>query len=165
MSNRDNSADDAFTSEVLARIAARGWTLPVPPPPAGAYEPFRLDRGLGYLSTQLPARDGKYVMPGRVGAELTPAEGHQAAALAALTALARLREALGGFARLRGLLRVDGIVASTDDFREQPALLDGASEVFVVALGERGKHARTALSVPRLPRNNSVSLSVTFSYD
>jgi hypothetical protein len=164
MSN-DDPAEDSFTAEVLARVAARGWLLPVPPPPAGLYEPFRLDRGVGYLASQLPARDGKYVMPGRVGDELTPAEGREAAALAALTALARIRQALDGFGRLRGLLRVDGIVSSTDDFREQPGVLDGASEVFVVALGERGKHVRTALAVPRLPRNNSVSLSVVFAYD
>jgi hypothetical protein len=165
MTTRDDHAEDLFTSEVLARIAARGWVLPVPPPPAGLYEPFRLDRGTGYLASQLPAHDGKYVMPGRVGAELTPAEGHEAAALAALAALARIREALGGFGRLRALLRVDGIVSSTDNFHEQPGVGDGASEVFVVALGDRGKHARTALAVPRLPRNNSVSLTVTFAYD
>jgi hypothetical protein len=157
--------NDDFTTQVLSRIAARGWALPVPPPPAGMYEPFRLDRGVGYLASQLPARDGKYVMPGRVGHELGLVEGKQAAGLAALASLARIRQALDGFGRLRGLLRVDGLVASADDFLDQPAVLDGASEVFVVALEERGHHARTALAVPRLPRNNSVSLVVTFAYD
>jgi enamine deaminase RidA (YjgF/YER057c/UK114 family) len=158
-------ASDDFTNLVLDRLARRGWTLPVPPPPAGQYEPFRLDRGVGYLASQLPARDGKYVMHGRVGAELTAAEGKQAAALAALASLARIRQALDGFSRLRGLLRVDGYVASTDDFWEQPAVIDGASEVFTVALEERGKHARTAFGLPRLPLNNSVKLVVTFAYD
>jgi enamine deaminase RidA (YjgF/YER057c/UK114 family) len=156
---------DDFTTQVLSRLAARGWALPVPPPPAGVYQPFRLDRGVGYLASQLPARDGKAVMHGRVGRELSLAEGKEAAALAALTALARIRQALDGFGRLRGLLRVDGVVASSDDFLDQPAVLDGASEVFVVALGERGQHARTALAVPRLPLDNSVKLVVTFAYD
>jgi enamine deaminase RidA (YjgF/YER057c/UK114 family) len=157
--------DDDFTKQVLERIAARGWTLPVPAPPAGLYDPFRLDRGVGYLAAQHPARDGKYVLPGRVGHDLDPAEGKQAAALAALVVLARIKQALDGFARLRGLLRVDGYVASADDFLDQPSILDGASEVFAVALGERGRHARTAFAMPRLPLNNSVKLVVTFAYD
>jgi enamine deaminase RidA (YjgF/YER057c/UK114 family) len=157
--------DDDFTRQVLERIAARGWALPVPAPPAGLYDPFRLDRGVGYLAAQHPARDGKYVLPGRVGQDLDPGEGKLAAALAALVVLARIKQALDGFARLRGLLRVDGYVASADDFLDQPSILDGASEVFAVALGERGRHARTAFALPRLPLNNSVKLVVTFAYD
>jgi hypothetical protein len=66
---------------------------------------------------------------------------------------------------LRGLLRVEGYVASTEDFWEQPAVVDSASEVFAVALEVRGKHARTAFALPRLPLNNSVKLLVTFAYD
>lgn len=157
--------DDDFTTQVLERLAARGWTLSAPPAPAGMYEPYRLDRGVGYLASQHPARDGKYVLQGRVGHELTPAQGKEAAAFAALVVLARIREALDGFGRLRGLLRVDGFVASADDFLQQPGVLDGASEVFLVALGERGKHARTAYAMPRLPLDNSVKLVVTFAYD
>jgi enamine deaminase RidA (YjgF/YER057c/UK114 family) len=161
----DKMTKDDFTTSVLQRLAARGWALPEPAAPAGLYEPFRLDRGLGFLAAQLPARAGKYVMQGRVGGELSLAEGKEAAALAALAAVARIGQALDGFARLRGLLRVDGAVASTDDFHDQPAVLDGASEVFLVALGDKGKHARTAMATPRLPRNNSVNLVVTFAYD
>ena len=157
--------NDEFTTQVLERIVARGWALPVAPAPAGMYDPFRLDRGVGYLASQHPARDGKYVLPGRVGHELSPAEGKEAAALAALVVLARIRQALDGFGRLRGLLRVDGYVASAEDFLQQPSVLDGASEVFAVALGERGRHARTAFAMPRLPLNNSVKLVVTFAYD
>src|SRR5262245_65134580 len=108
--------DSRYTAEVVARLQERGLALPVPAPPAGMYEPFRLDRGTGYLAAQLPSRDGKYVHLGRVGAELTLAEGREAAALAALSALARIRQALGGWRRLRGLLRVDGFIASIDGF-------------------------------------------------
>jgi enamine deaminase RidA (YjgF/YER057c/UK114 family) len=154
-----------FTIQVLERLAARGWQLPRPAPPAGRYDPFRLDRGVGYLAAQHPARDGHHVMQGRVGRELDLAQGKEAAALAALVVLARIREALGGFEKLRGLLRVDGYVASAEDFLQQPAVLDGASDVFDVALGERGRHARTAFAMPRLPLDNSVKLVVTFSYD
>ena len=155
----------AFDDLVNERLTQHGWVLPLPSPPAGMYEPFRLDRGTGYLAAQLPSRDGKYVLPGRVGAELTPAEGREAAQLAALSALARIRQALGGFERLRGLLRVDGFVASAEGFFDQPEVLDGASEVFLMVLAERGKHARTAFAPPRLPKNNSIELIVTFAYE
>jgi enamine deaminase RidA (YjgF/YER057c/UK114 family) len=157
--NRD---DD---KSIVDRLSARGLALPLPSPPAGLYEPFRLESGMGFLAAQMPSRDGKYVYLGRVGAELTPLQGREAAALAALSALARIRQALDGFGRLRGLLRVDGFVASADGFIEQPQVLDGASEVFLLALGERGKHARTAFAPTRLPKNNSIELVVTFAYD
>jgi YjgF/chorismate_mutase-like, putative endoribonuclease len=73
--------------------------------PAGKYEPFRLVRGTGYLATQLPSREGRWVLQGRVGAELTLEEGRQAAALTALSAIARIHQALGGLERLESLLR------------------------------------------------------------
>jgi len=60
---------------------------------------------------------------------------------------------------------VDGYVASADTFVDQPEVVDGASELFLWALGERGRHARTAFAVGRLPKNNSVELAVTFAYD
>jgi enamine deaminase RidA (YjgF/YER057c/UK114 family) len=150
---------------IIKRLEARGLSLPVPSAPAGLYEPYRLERGTGYLAAQMPSRDGAYSHLGRVGAELTLADGRQAAALAGLSALARIRQALGGFRRLRGLLRVDGFVASAEGFLDQPQVLDGASEVFLLALGERGKHARTAFAPARLPKNNSIELVVTFAYD
>jgi enamine deaminase RidA (YjgF/YER057c/UK114 family) len=152
------------TEDVLRRLHEHGLELPEPGPPAGAYEPFRLHAGVGYLAAQLPSRAGRYVFLGRVGAELTPEEGYKAAQLAALGGLSRIRQALGGFERLVGLLRVDGWVASVDGFIDQPKVLDGASDVFLLALGDRGKHARTAFAPTRLPRDNSIELVVTFAY-
>ncbi len=154
-----------FTAEVLARLAEHGLALPTPAPPAGMYEPFRLVRGTGYLAAQLPSREGRFVLQGRVGAELTREQGREAAALTALSAIARIHQALGGLDRLEGLLRVDGYVASAEGFVDQPEVLDGASELFLWALGERGPHARTAFAVGRLPKDNSVELVVTFAYD
>jgi enamine deaminase RidA (YjgF/YER057c/UK114 family) len=110
------------------------------------------------------SRDGKYVHLGRLGAELTLAQGREAASLAALSALSRIKQALGGFERLEGLLRVEGFVASVEGFVEQPEVLDGASETFLIALGDRGKHARTAFAPPRLPKNNSIELIITFAH-
>jgi hypothetical protein len=153
--------DDA----VVQRLAALGLILPRPSKPIGLYRPFRLDRGTGYLSGHWPLRDGMPVHLGRVGAELTLEEGRAAARLTALGVLSSIREALSDFGPLRGLLRVDGYVASAADFQRQPEVLDAASELFIQALGERGQHARTSFAPARLPTNHSIKLVVTFSYD
>ena len=151
------------TGDVIARLRERGLELaPAPPPPAGLYEPFRLHRGTGYLAAQVPGYNG--VFGGRVGAELTLEQGQAAAQSAAVHALTRLHEALGGFERLEGLLHIAGHVASTMGFREQPEVLNGASELFLYALGERGKHSRTAYAPLQLPRNVSIELEITFAY-
>jgi enamine deaminase RidA (YjgF/YER057c/UK114 family) len=81
-----------------------------------------------------------------------------------LNALGRIHEALGGFDRLVGLLHVAGHVASADDFRDQPEVLDGASRLFAEVLLERGSHSRTAYPSPRLPKNISIELEITFAY-
>lgn len=153
-----------FTQEVVARLAQRGLELPTDlPMPLGHYVPFRLHGGLGFLAGQVPGY-GPGSLPGRVGQELTFEEGRRAAAMAALNALGRLHEALGGFDRLEGLLQVGGHVASADDFRDQAEVLDGASELFAFALGERGRHTRTAYAAQRLPKNLSIELEIVFGY-
>src|SRR5262249_30472529 len=146
------------------RLAELGLVIPTELPPlAGAYEPFRLINGYGSLAAQVPGY-GPEAPRGRVGAELTVEQGRLAARTCALNALGRLRQALGGFDRLVGLLHVAGHVASSDDFLEQPGILDGASEVLVAALGERGKHSRTAYPHARLPRDIPIELEITFAY-
>ena len=154
------------TDELVSqRLLSHGYVLPAPAPPIGLYEPYRLDRGTGYLAGQMPWQNGEYAWCGRVGSELTPEQGRRAAVITALNVLAGVQRALGGFERLRGLLRVDGYVASSSDFVEQPYVLDAASEILLLALGERGKHARTAHAPERMPKNTSVKLVATFAYD
>ncbi len=159
------TSEGPFTSSVLARLQELGLSLPQPAPPAGMYEAFRLHRGVGFLASQFPSRDGAYVLQGRLGAELSVEQGREAARLAALTVLARIRQALGGFDRLTGLLRVDGTVAAVESFSAEAEVLDGASETFLRVLGERGKHVRTAVTVSRLVKGNSVKLVATFGYE
>ncbi|MBC8137130.1 MAG: RidA family protein [Fibrella sp.] len=152
-----------FTTQVLRRLNEKGLELPAsPPPPAGQYEPFRLHHGMGFLAAQTPGSDP--YLRGRVGQELTIEEGRKAAEISALNALARIHQALGGFDRLVGLLHVAGHVASAEGFEDQPAILDGASELFLYALGERGKHSRTAYAPLQLPRGLSIELEITFAY-
>jgi enamine deaminase RidA (YjgF/YER057c/UK114 family) len=145
-------------------MRAAGIVLPAPPAPAGAYLPVVTHGALGFASGQFPILHGRLARAGRVGAELTAEEGRECASLAAANVLARIRAALGGWARFAGLLRVEGHVASAADFLMQPAVLDGASDFFVRALGPAlGAHARTAFHANRLPMDAPVELVVTFA--
>ncbi len=137
--------------------------LPVPPSPAGDYLPVMIREGLGFVSGQVPLRNGRLVFAGRVGAELTPDQGKAAAELAALNVLAQIDAALPSWEQFGGLLRVEGFVASATGFTSQPEILDGASRLFADVLGELGHHARAALSVSQLPLNAPVELVVTFA--
>ena len=146
---------------VEQRLAELGLQLPNPPRPAGNYQPWILSGNLLWLSGQLPIQDGKLIFTGRIGAERTEADGYAAARLAALNVLAQIRAALGGFDRLKTLLRVEGHVASAPDWNNAPKVLDGASDLFAAVLGERGHHARTAFTPAQLPLNLTVELVVT----
>ena len=158
------TGEDTFSNEVEGRLAELGLAIPAElPPPAGAYEPFRLINGWGSLAAQVPGY-GPGAPRGRVGGELTVEQGRLAASTCALNSLGRLRQALGGFDRLVGLLHVAGHVASSDDFLDQPGILDGASKLLVAALGERGKHSRTAYPAARLPKDVPIELEITFVY-
>lgn len=153
-----------FTEQVLQRLTDLGLSLPQdPPPPAGAYVPYRLHNGLGFLAAQVSGY-GPTSLLGRIGQDLTLDEGQTAARAAALNTLARIQQALEGFDRLTGLLHVAGHVSSADDFWDQPAVLDGASDLFAAALEERGQHSRTAYPHARLPHNISIELEITFAY-
>jgi enamine deaminase RidA (YjgF/YER057c/UK114 family) len=143
------------------RLQELGLTLPTPPKPAGNYQPWLVTGNLLFLSGQFPIKDGQLRYTGQVGAELTEADGYAAARLAALNVLAQIHAALGGFDRLKTLLRVEGHAASAPDWNNAPKVLDGASDLFVAVLGERGRHTRAAFTPPRLPLNLAVELVVT----
>lgn len=144
--------------------ALQDLVLPEPPTPVGSYERGMVCNGIGFLSGQFPLVEGRLAFTGRVGAELNEDEGYRAAEIAAANALAQIKAVLGGdFGRLATLLRVDGYVASADGWTRQPSVLDGASNLFVKALGARGRHARSAFAVSQLPLGAPVELIVTFA--
>ncbi len=145
------------------KSAAPSIRLPDPPPPAGDYQPVMIRGGLGFVSGQVPVRDGRLVFTGRVGIELTPDQGKAAAEIAALNVLAQIDKALPSWDQFGGLLRVEGFVASASGFTDQAEILDGASRLFTEVLGELGQHSRAALSVEQLPLNAPVELVVTFA--
>lgn len=145
---------------VESKLGARGLTLPAPPQPLGNYTAVSRAGDLLFISGQLPLRNGEVVFRGQVGDALTVAEGRQAAELAALNVLAQIRHYLGGFDRLDHIVRVDGHVASAPGNVEQPAVVDGASDLFADVLGDKAGHARAAFSHQQLPANAAVVLVV-----
>lgn len=149
-----------MTDPVDRRLAELGIALPAAPQPLGAYRAAVQSGPLLFLSGQLPIGDGVLRYAGRVGAELTTEEGRAAAEMSALNALAQIRSFLGGFGRLRQIVRMEGYVASAPDFHAQPMVLDAASELFVRVLGDRAGHARTAFAVEHLPANAAIELVV-----
>ncbi|MBY4731869.1 RidA family protein [Cupriavidus pauculus] len=145
---------------IESKLAARGLTLPSPPQPLGSYTAVSRAGDLLFVSGQLPLRDGKVVWSGQVGKDLSVAEGKQAAELAALNVLAQIHAYLGGFERLDHIVRLEGHVTSAPGMLDQPAVLDGASDLFAQVLGDKAGHARAAYSATQQPGNAAVILVV-----
>lgn len=145
---------------VESKLAARGLALPTPPQPLGSYTAVSRAGDLLFISGQLPLRDGKVVWQGQVGRDLTIEQGKQAAELAALNVLAQIHAHLGGFEQLDHIVRLEGHVTSAPGSFDQPAVLDGASDLFADVLGEKAGHARAAYSQTQQPGNAAVILVV-----
>lgn len=143
------------------RLRELGLALPDAPRPAGSYLPWLRRGELLFVSAQLPIENGVRRYTGRVGAELTEEQGIAAARLSALNVLAQLRAALGDLERLDTLLHVEGNIASAPGWNRAPVVLDGASDLFVAVLGERGRHTRSAFTPTALPLDLAVELVVT----
>ena len=148
---------------IESHLAELGLELPLPPKPAGNYEATVRTGSLLFVSGQFPIENGAKRYVGRVGAELSEADGYAAARLAALNVLAQIHAALGGFARLEQLVRVEGHIASAPGWNNAPKVLDGASDLFLAVLGQRGRHTRTAFTPASLPLDLAVELVVVAS--
>lgn len=150
-------------TDVEARLAKLGLTLPDAPSPAANYVPYTMAKGLIFIAGQAPMLDGKYQSVGKVGAEVTLEAAQAAARLCGLNVLAQVKAAVvGDWSRVRGCVRVCGYVNSAPGFYDQPKVLDGASDLMVQALGDAGKHARSALGVFALRGNVPVVIDAIF---
>lgn len=126
--------------------------LPMGPEPVANYVSVQKAGDIWFFSGAGPMKDGKPAMIGRLGENLTTEEGYQAARQAGLVLLASLKRALeGDWDRLEQIVKVQGFVNSTQDYCEQPLVINGASDLFVEVLGDRGRHARTAVAANVLP--------------
>ena len=140
-----------------AKLAAMGLVLPEIPKPMGTYVPFKVSGNTLYLSGQGPRRtDGTFVT-GKVGRDVTVEVAYEAAKLVGLGLLAAAKMAAGELSRIE-VLKVLGMVNAVPEFGDQPKVINGCSDLFVAVLGERGRHARSAVGMGSLPINISVEI-------
>jgi len=145
-------------TDPYAKLEELGLKLPSVTPPLAAYVPAVRSGNYVYVSGQLPMADGRLLASGKVGAEVTPEEAKQLAARCALNGLAALDSA-AGLNNVR-IVKVVGFVASAPGFTGQPGVVNGASELFGEVLGEKGKHARSAVGVSELPLGAPVEVEL-----
>ncbi|RLJ41298.1 enamine deaminase RidA (YjgF/YER057c/UK114 family) [Litoreibacter meonggei] len=144
------------------RLAELGVTLPDAPAPAANYVPSVIVGDTVYISGQISQNDDGFIT-GKIGADLTVQQGAAAARTCAISLLAQLKAACGGdLSRLVRVVKLTGFVNSTPDFTEQPKVINGASDFLVEALGDAGKHARSAVSAGALPFNVAVEIEGIF---
>lgn len=151
-----------MTTDISARLAELGYQLPDAPAPAANYVPWVISGKQLFISGQIPVTpDG--LLTGTVGDDLTTEDGIRAAQLCALALLAQANAAVSGdFSKIARLVKLVGFVNSTADFTDQPKVINGASDLMVAAMGEAGRHARSAVSAPSLPLGVAVEIEAIF---
>lgn len=146
-----------------ARLAELGIELPPAPKPVGVYRPVVVVGSMAYLSGHGPLRPDKTLITGRLGESMDTQAGYQAARLTGLGLLATLQEHLGTLDRVKRLVKLLGLVRCTDDFDQQPAVINGCSELFRDVFGEdAGIAARSALGTNALPGGIAVEIEAIF---
>ncbi|CAB4563353.1 unannotated protein [freshwater metagenome] len=146
------------------RLSELGITLPAVATPAGAYVPAVVSGNLVFTAGQIPLVDGKLVATGKVGKDLTAEQGKEIARVCALNAVAAVKSVLGDLDRVKKIVKVVGFVASDASFTQQPAVVNGASELLEQIFGEKGIHARSAVGVAVLPLDAPVEVELIVEF-
>lgn len=147
-------------SETESRLSALGFTLPEPPMPVAAYVPAVRTGNLVFISGQGTMVNGNWMYQGRVGEKYTREDGYKAAQAAILNALAVLKREIGDLDKVKRVVKLLGWVNSAPDFNQQPYVINGASELLEKVFGDRGKHARSAVSAHVLPFDTTVEIEM-----
>ncbi|WP_223437636.1 MULTISPECIES: RidA family protein [unclassified Pseudomonas] len=152
-----------MTDSLAHRVQQLGLSLPTPSQPIANYVNHVVSQNQLFISGQIPLLDGKPAFIGRLGESISDEEGANAAELAALGLLAQLSDALGDdLSKLVRIIRLGVFIASAADFARQGAVANGASNLLVNALGEKGQHVRTAVGVSSLPGGVAVEIDAIF---
>jgi enamine deaminase RidA (YjgF/YER057c/UK114 family) len=142
------------------RLDALGLALPPVAAPLAAYVPAVRSGQHVFTAGQLPLVDGKLLMTGRVGAQVTVEEGAALARTCALNALAAVASVTGGLSVVTRIVKIVGFVASDPSFTGQPLVVNGASELMLEVFGDAGRHARSAVGVAVLPLDAPVEIEL-----
>lgn len=155
-----------MSSETISaenRLSRLGLTLPPAPKPVGLYRPMVLVGNLAYLSGHGPLKSDGSLITGRLGDDMTVQDGQDAASQTGLAILATLKANLGTLDRVVRLVKLLGLVRCTDDFDQQPQVINGCSQVFAEVFGnDHGIAARSALGTNALPSGIAVEIEAIF---
>jgi enamine deaminase RidA (YjgF/YER057c/UK114 family) len=147
-----------MSGEIEARLEKLGLTLPPAPNPVANYVPFLLTGELLFISGQISKAGDGSMVTGQLGGGVALETGQHAARLSALNILAQARAALGSLDRIAQVMRLTGFVACVPEFADHPKVINGASDLLVEVMGERGRHTRSAVGVASLPLNATVEI-------
>ncbi|MEZ5415033.1 MAG: RidA family protein [Opitutaceae bacterium] len=143
-----------------AKLAELGLTLPNPPAAAGSYVPTVRTGNLLFCAGTICMIDGKMTHTGQVGKEHTIESGAKAAEICALNTLANIKAAVGSLDQVARIVMLNGFVNAVDGFADSPAVINGASDLFLKVFGEAGKHARAAVATNGLPKGTTTEIQV-----
>ena len=147
-------------TETLSKLNIK---LPNAPDPVGAYVAFKIIGKLLFISGQLPIDINGNLLKGKIGKDLTLEEGQKASKLCVLNILAQAKKALSGnLDKIKNCVKITGFVNSSDDFFDQPKVINPASETLAAVFGDKGKHTRAAVSTNSLPLGVAVEIDAIF---
>ncbi|HEX4263758.1 MAG TPA: RidA family protein [Verrucomicrobiae bacterium] len=159
------SGNQPVANGLSFRLIQLGIVLPAPPTPLGAYVESSDAGNLLFLSGTLPVVNHKLAVSGRLGEKLSVKEGQEAARIASLNALALAKQHLGDLGRLKKLVKLTVLIATTEQFTEHAAVADGASDLFVQIFGREAGHVRLVYGVQSLPIGASVIVDTIFEIE
>ena len=147
-----------MSASIEDKLASLGITLPVPKPPVANYVPVVRTGNLLFISGQLPIDGQGKMLTGKLGAGTDIAAGQEAAKLCAINLLAQMKAELGDLEKVVRLVKLVAFVNSAPDFVDHPKVVNGASDFFVEVMGDKGRHARSAVGIAALPFGAAVEV-------
>jgi enamine deaminase RidA (YjgF/YER057c/UK114 family) len=154
-----------MAGSIDARLKELGIVLPEPPTPQANYVGNVVTGNLIFTAGQIPLRNGKVEFVGKLGKDIAIEQAYEAAKLCAINVLAQVKVALGGdLERVVRCVKLVGFVNSTPEFGDQPKVINGASDLIVAVLGDKGKHARSAVGMANLPFGVATEVEGIFEF-
>ena len=147
-------------SQIIDKLNSMNISLPTPPKPGGNYVPTVRTGNLVFTSGVTPKRADGTAFIGKLGQDLTVDEGYEAARSCALALLANLDKELGDLDKINRVVKVLGMVNSTPDFTQAPAVINGCSDFLVELMGDKARHARSAVGMASLPGGVAVEIEM-----
>ena len=154
-----------MAGQIDARLEELGIQVPQPAAPVANYVGHVVTGNLIFVSGQVPIEGGEFKFKGKLGAEISIEDGQAAARLCGINIIAQLKQALDGdLDRVARIVKLGGFVNSTPDFVQQPQVINGVSDLMVEVFGDKGKHARAAVSAASLPAGVAVEVDAVVEF-